>query len=58
MDKIKYWLLRKQQGATATEYAIIVGLIALAIIVGATFLGGQLSTFFQGIGTQVGSGFK
>ena len=38
-----------ESGATAIEYGLIATLIAVAIIVGATALGGQLNTTFQGI---------
>jgi pilus assembly protein Flp/PilA len=51
----KYQVARQQEGASAIEYALIAGLIALAIIVGATALGGGLSTFFSGINTKVSS---
>lgn len=47
MTGIKYWLLRKQRGATATEYAIIIALIALVIIAGATLLGTNINTLFS-----------
>ncbi|MET0546651.1 MAG: Flp family type IVb pilin [Caulobacterales bacterium] len=40
-------LLRRQDGATAIEYALIAGLISLAIVAGATTIGGNLSTGFQ-----------
>ncbi|MDR6620907.1 Flp family type IVb pilin [Sinomonas atrocyanea] len=43
----------KEKGATATEYALLVGLIALAIA-GAVFVfGGNLSTFFTNLGNSV-----
>ena len=38
---------REESGATAVEYALIVGLIAVAIIVAVTALGGSLTTLFQ-----------
>jgi pilus assembly protein Flp/PilA len=40
---------RNERGATAVEYGLLVGLIAVVIIVAVTALGGQLSTLFQGI---------
>ncbi len=39
--------LRDEEGASAVEYGLIVGLIAIAIIVGATALGGGLDGLFQ-----------
>ncbi len=42
-------LLKDEQGAHAIEYGLIASLIALAIIVGATALGGKLNTVFNAI---------
>ncbi|CAB4331388.1 unannotated protein [freshwater metagenome] len=36
----------QDRGATAVEYALLVGLIAVVIIGAVTALGGQLSTLF------------
>jgi pilus assembly protein Flp/PilA len=41
------------RGATATEYALLVALIAIVIAVAVGFFGSQLSTFFNAIGTTV-----
>jgi len=41
------------RGATATEYALLVALIAIVIAVAVGFFGSQLSTFFNSIGTTV-----
>jgi pilus assembly protein Flp/PilA len=46
--------IRDDDGATAIEYALIAGLVSMAIIVGATQLGSSLSTAF----TNVAAGFK
>lgn len=43
----------KERGATATEYALLVALIAIAIVVAVTAFGGALSTFFTNIGDTV-----
>jgi pilus assembly protein Flp/PilA len=43
-----------ESGATAIEYGLIATLIAVAIIVGATALGGALNTTFTGIATTLG----
>ncbi|RPF28112.1 Flp family type IVb pilin [Georgenia muralis] len=40
---------RKDRGATAVEYGLMVALIAVAIIVVVTALGGQLSTLFTSV---------
>jgi len=41
------------RGATATEYALLVAFIAIAIIGGVTFFGGQLNSFFNGLSGKV-----
>ena len=45
--------LRDENGATAIEYGLIAALIAVAIIAGATSVGGSLSTTFGNIGTAL-----
>jgi Flp pilus assembly pilin Flp len=49
------WELRHpdQEGATATEYIVLLVFIALAIIAGALFLGGALNTAFKGAGDRI-----
>ena len=50
-DAIQTRLVRDEEGATAVEYGLIVGLIAV-VIIGAVFaLGGTLSGFFEDINT-------
>jgi len=44
---------RKDRGATAVEYGLLVGLIAVAIITGVTLLGGNLQTAFNGIAGKI-----
>jgi len=44
---------RRESGATATEYAMLVVFIALAIAVGAQALGGGLSNLLNNIGTTL-----
>jgi pilus assembly protein Flp/PilA len=44
-----------ERGATATEYALLIVFIALAIAVGANTLGQNISTLFSNIGTQIAS---
>ncbi|WP_269938216.1 Flp family type IVb pilin [Arthrobacter sp. HY1533] len=43
-----------ERGATATEYALLVALIAFALILGVTAFGGALNDFFDGLATTVG----
>ena len=40
---------REEKGATAVEYGLLVGLIAVAIIVAVTLLGNQLNALFTQI---------
>jgi len=42
-------LRNDEKGATAVEYGIMVGLIAVAIIVAVNLLGGTLNGFFETI---------
>jgi pilus assembly protein Flp/PilA len=43
-----------EKGATATEYSLLVGLIALVIVAGVTLFGGNLNTFFSSLAGTVG----
>jgi len=43
-----------ERGATATEYALLVAFIALAIAGTVTIFGGQLSAFFGTIAGRIG----
>lgn len=53
----KFWnVLRKQRGATAIEYALIAGLIAVALIGALGLFGDKLEAFFTYIGTQLPTG--
>ena len=45
---------RKDRGATAVEYGLIVGLIAVVLIVAVGALGGHLQTLFEAIGDKLG----
>uniref|UniRef100_UPI00404A667C Flp family type IVb pilin n=1 Tax=Georgenia sp. M64 TaxID=3120520 RepID=UPI00404A667C len=45
---------RKERGATAVEYGLMVGLIAVVIIVAVTALGGRLNELFRSIVTSLG----
>jgi pilus assembly protein Flp/PilA len=38
---------RREEGVTATEYALILALVAVAIIVVVQLLGGNISTMFN-----------
>lgn len=45
-------LRREETGATAVEYALLVGLIAVVLVGGLTIFGPQLSTFFSGLAAK------
>lgn len=47
----------REDGATATEYALLVSFIALALVLGVTFFGTNLNTVFGGFGTFVANNF-
>lgn len=44
---------RDERGATATEYGILVGFLALAITVGVTAFGNSLNQFIDNLAAQV-----
>jgi pilus assembly protein Flp/PilA len=46
--------LESEKGATATEYALLVGLIAIALVAAVTLFGTNLSLFFGRIAATVG----
>jgi pilus assembly protein Flp/PilA len=43
-----------EDGATAIEYGLLASLIALAIVGGATALGGSIDALFQRVSTTLG----
>jgi len=45
--------LRDDSGATAIEYGLIAALIAVAIIAGATSVGGSLATTFNNVANSL-----
>jgi len=45
---------RRDRGATAVEYGLMVALIAVVIIAAVTLLGKQLSTMFTGVTDKLG----
>jgi len=54
MTKIFARFAKDESGATAIEYGLIAALIGLAIVTGATILGGELSSLFERIGNSLG----
>jgi pilus assembly protein Flp/PilA len=47
------WLMCDELGASALEYGLVVGLIALVIIAGLGLAGGTLSNLFNYIGAEL-----
>ena len=45
--------LKDEEGATAVEYALMVALIAIVIILAVTFLGESVSNVFSEVGAAI-----
>ena len=45
--------LEREEGQTLAEYALILALIAVVVIGAVIFLGGQIQTLFDSIGSQI-----
>ena len=54
MDSIRR-LMIEEEGADATEYALLASLIAVALIVGATALGTKINGAFSSLSTKLAS---
>lgn len=53
LDQLQYRLSGEERGATATEYSILVGFIAIVLVVGVGLFGTALNGYFNGLGTGV-----
>jgi pilus assembly protein Flp/PilA len=53
MTKLINKLRTNTSGASAAEYALIISLVAVAIIVGATALGSQINTRLSGVASTI-----
>lgn len=53
MLKLIKQFLKDEDGAAAIEYALIAALIAMAIVIGATALGGSINAFFSSIASDL-----
>lgn len=47
-------LMRRDDGVSAVEYAILVGVVALAVVAGITAFSGSLQTFLEGLWGSLG----
>jgi pilus assembly protein Flp/PilA len=54
MTKLFARFVKDESGATAIEYGLIAALISVALITGATTLGGALNDTFQNISDEMG----
>ncbi|MBN2326931.1 MAG: hypothetical protein JXR73_07240 [Candidatus Omnitrophica bacterium] len=54
MEKIKKFLL-DEQGSEAAEYVILTGVVAIVIIIGASYLGNQMDSKLSEWGTEISS---
>jgi len=54
---IKNWLQR-EEGQDLAEYAILIGLIALVVMIAVIALGENLSSLFERMGAEVGGWFS
>lgn len=55
MTKLVSRFLKDESGATAIEYGLIAALISVALITGATSLGGKLNSTFANLANTIGS---
>ncbi|ACI57447.1 pilus assembly protein Flp/PilA [Rhizobium leguminosarum] len=53
MTKLFSRFLKDESGATAIEYGLIAALISVALITGATALGGKIGNTFNGLSTKM-----
>jgi len=51
--KFSAWVSQAQRGASAVEYAILIGLIAIAVIAGAILLGPAITGLFTNVSGQL-----
>jgi pilus assembly protein Flp/PilA len=54
--RLRNWL-RREEGQDLAEYALLIGLIALVVMVAVTILGTNLSGLFSEIASEVGTWF-
>jgi pilus assembly protein Flp/PilA len=50
--KVRNWL-RREEGQDLAEYALLIGLIAIAVVAAVTLLGEQISTVLSAIGAEM-----
>jgi Flp pilus assembly pilin Flp len=55
MYKLLWSLVRDEEGAETVEYALVLGLVALAAAAAVTLAGGQISTWWVNLSTAIAS---
>jgi len=50
---LKTWLATHEKGQDLSEYALLIGLIALVVVIAVTALGGDIADVFDQIGIEV-----
>ncbi len=55
MNSLFNRFIKDESGATAIEYGLLAGLIAVAIITGAGLLGTNMNAKFNAIGSKIGN---
>jgi Flp pilus assembly pilin Flp len=55
MNLLTKVLPKNQKGQDLTEYALLVALIAIVVVVAVIFFGNQVSAFFDSLGDTVSS---
>jgi len=53
LQSLSFQSLKREEGQTLAEYAMILALIALAVVGAAVMLGGKISGMFSRIGSQI-----
>ncbi len=55
LDYIRSWFMVKkgEKGQDLAEYALLIGLIALVVLLAVTFLGEQIDIIFSEIGNEI-----
>lgn len=53
MSKVMRTFMKDESGATAIEYGLIAGLVAVAIVAALTTLGGGLNTLFGTVNSDL-----
>ena len=54
--RVRNWLTR-EEGQDLAEYALLIGLIALVVLLAVTLLGRNLSTLFSRLASEIGTWF-